>query len=197
MPSVLTGANLANRDLIYLGVSGDGDPASIGLGSIRARHAPRRQHGLYRGEQRRLRPHQGPVLATADRGSKSKRVDQQRPAIDLADGAAARRGFVARSFPATRSSLCRSSGRRSSTRRGLDRRDLALRRLQQSRGSTKSFDYVREHNEAVNRLDSSPRRRRSRLPTSRRVEVVEQHDLAKLGAPEGRADYDPTTGSAP
>src|SRR6516225_10900885 len=32
MPSVLTGANLANRDLIYLGVSGDGDSASIGLG---------------------------------------------------------------------------------------------------------------------------------------------------------------------
>jgi len=31
MPSVLTGANLANRDLIYLGVSGDGDSASIGL----------------------------------------------------------------------------------------------------------------------------------------------------------------------
>jgi len=32
MPSVLTGANLANRDLIYLGVSGDGDSASIGIG---------------------------------------------------------------------------------------------------------------------------------------------------------------------
>src|ERR1700732_1753829 len=32
MPSVLTGANLANRDLIYLGVSGDGDSASIGFG---------------------------------------------------------------------------------------------------------------------------------------------------------------------
>src|SRR6188768_1432971 len=31
MPSVLTGANLANRDLLYLGVSGDGDTASIGL----------------------------------------------------------------------------------------------------------------------------------------------------------------------
>src|SRR5262249_21245439 len=34
MPSVLTGANLANRDLIYLGVSGDGDSASIGLGQF-------------------------------------------------------------------------------------------------------------------------------------------------------------------
>src|SRR3569623_3636063 len=34
MPSVLTGANLANKDLIYLGVSGDGDSASIGLGQF-------------------------------------------------------------------------------------------------------------------------------------------------------------------
>ena len=40
MPSVLTGANLANRDLIYLGVSGDGDSASIGIGQFA--HAMRR-----------------------------------------------------------------------------------------------------------------------------------------------------------
>ena len=40
MPSVLTGANLANRDLIYLGVSGDGDTASIGFGQFA--HAMRR-----------------------------------------------------------------------------------------------------------------------------------------------------------
>src|SRR3979411_755637 len=40
MPSVLTGANLANRELIYLGVSGDGDSASIGLGQFA--HALRR-----------------------------------------------------------------------------------------------------------------------------------------------------------
>jgi len=41
MPSVATGANLANRDLIYIGVSGDGDTASIGLGQYC--HAIRRQ----------------------------------------------------------------------------------------------------------------------------------------------------------
>jgi len=34
MPSIATGANLANRDLIYIGVSGDGDSASIGLGQF-------------------------------------------------------------------------------------------------------------------------------------------------------------------
>ncbi|MDE2497346.1 MAG: 2-oxoacid:ferredoxin oxidoreductase subunit beta, partial [Xanthomonadaceae bacterium] len=34
MPSVLTGANLANRELLYLGISGDGDSASIGIGQF-------------------------------------------------------------------------------------------------------------------------------------------------------------------
>ena len=42
MPSVLTGASLANRDLIYLGVSGDGDSASIGFGQF--------AHSIRRGE---------------------------------------------------------------------------------------------------------------------------------------------------
>ena len=46
MPSVLTGANLANSDLIYLGVSGDGDSASIGLGQF--------AHAIRRGVKRRF-----------------------------------------------------------------------------------------------------------------------------------------------
>ena len=84
MPSVLTGANLANRDLIYLGVSGDGDSASIGLGQFA--HCIRRSvnmtyivenngvYGLTKGQ----------FSATADRGSKSKRgvVNYDEP-IDL------------------------------------------------------------------------------------------------------------------
>jgi hypothetical protein len=73
MPSVLTGANLANRDLIYLGVSGDGDRASIGLGQFA--HAIRRgvnmvyiveNNGVYGLTK-------GQFSATADRGSKAKR----------------------------------------------------------------------------------------------------------------------------
>ena len=62
MPSVLTGANLANRDLIYLGVSGDGDSRLDRLRPVRAFDPARRQHDLYRREQRRVRPDQGPVL---------------------------------------------------------------------------------------------------------------------------------------
>jgi 2-oxoglutarate ferredoxin oxidoreductase subunit beta len=73
MPSVLTGANLANRDLIYLGVSGDGDSASIGLGQFA--HSMRRgvnmtyiveNNGVYGLTK-------GQFSATADRGSKAKR----------------------------------------------------------------------------------------------------------------------------
>src|ERR1700748_2737963 len=73
MPSVLTGANLANRDLIYLGVSGDGDSASIGLGQFA--HAMRRgvnmvyiveNNGVYGLTK-------GQFSATSDRGAKSKK----------------------------------------------------------------------------------------------------------------------------
>jgi 2-oxoglutarate ferredoxin oxidoreductase subunit beta len=73
MPSVLTGANLANRELIYLGVSGDGDSASIGLGQFA--HVMRRgvnmvyiveNNGVYGLTK-------GQFSATADKGSKSKK----------------------------------------------------------------------------------------------------------------------------
>src|SRR6185503_16807386 len=73
MPSVLTGANLANRDLLYLGVSGDGDSASIGLGQFA--HSIRRgvnmtyiveNNGVYGLTK-------GQFSATADAGSKSKK----------------------------------------------------------------------------------------------------------------------------
>src|SRR5258708_20533787 len=73
MPSVLTGANLANRDLIYLGVSGDGDSASIGLGQFA--HCIRRgvdmvyiveNNGVYGLTK-------GQFSATPDKGSKARR----------------------------------------------------------------------------------------------------------------------------
>src|SRR5436190_15451367 len=107
MPSVLTGANLANRELIYLGVSGDGDSASIGLGQFA--HALRRDvnmvyivehngvYGLTKGQ----------FSATADRGSKSKRgLTNSDNAIDLV-ALALQLGatFVARSFSGDKGQL--------------------------------------------------------------------------------------------
>ena len=110
MPSVLTGANLANRDLIYLGVSGDGDSASIGLGQFA--HAIRRgvnmvyiveNNGVYGLTK-------GQFSATADRGSKSKRgVVNYRQPIDLVAHRDADRRDLRRAArsPATRRSWCR------------------------------------------------------------------------------------------
>ena len=110
MPSVLTGANLANRDLIYLGVSGDGDSASIGFGQFA--HAIRRgvnmiyiveNNGVYGLTK-------GQFSATADHGSKSKRgVVNTDSAIDLVAHRAAARRHLRRALasPATRPSSCR------------------------------------------------------------------------------------------
>src|SRR5881628_2570616 len=107
MPSVLTGANLANRDLIYLGVSGDGDTASIGLGQFA--HAMRRgvnmtyiveNNGVYGLTK-------GQFSATADQGSKSKKgaVNSDSP-VDLV-GMALQLGatYVGRSFSGNKSQL--------------------------------------------------------------------------------------------
>src|SRR6266550_3635052 len=122
MPSVLTGANLANRDLIYLGVSGDGDSASIGFGQFA--HSIRRgvnmtyiveNNGVYGLTK-------GQFSATADRGSKSKKgVTNTDNAIDLV-GMALQLGatFVGRSFsgdktqlvPLVRAAIERSEERR-------------------------------------------------------------------------------------
>ncbi len=110
MPSVLTGANIAARDLIYLGVSGDGDSASIGLGQFA--HAVRRgvnmtyiveNNGVYGLTK-------GQFSATSDKGSKAKKGAENKDSpIDLVMlGAAARRHLCrAQSSPATRRSSCR------------------------------------------------------------------------------------------
>ena len=107
MPSVLTGANLANRSLLYLGVSGDGDSASIGLGQFA--HAMRRgvrmayiveNNGVYGLTK-------GQFSATADLGSKSKKgvVNHDNP-VDLV-GMALQLGatYVARSFSGDKEQL--------------------------------------------------------------------------------------------
>ena len=156
MPSVLTGANLANRELIYLGVSGDGDTASIGFGQFA--HVMRRgvQHGLHRREQRRVRPDQGQFSATADRGSKSKKgvgardepIDLVAVAIEL--GAT----FVARSFSGDKAQLVPLI-KAAFQHRGAAFIDVISPcvTFNNHEGSTKSYDYVREHNIAVSSLD--------------------------------------------
>jgi 2-oxoglutarate/2-oxoacid ferredoxin oxidoreductase subunit beta len=159
MPSVATGANLANKDLIYLGVSGDGDSASIGLGQFC--HVIRRNlnmtyivmnngcYGLTKGQD----------SATADKGSVAKAghkniyepIDLCGLAIEL--GA----GFVAQSFSGDKSQLIPL------IKAALTHQGFAFINVlspcvtfNNNTGSTKSYDYIREHNAAVAGIDFVP-----------------------------------------
>jgi 2-oxoglutarate/2-oxoacid ferredoxin oxidoreductase subunit beta len=156
MPSVLTGAALANRDLIYLGVSGDGDSASIGIGQFA--HIMRRgvnmtyivmNNGVYGLTK-------GQFSATADQGSKSKKgvINTDAP-VDLV-GLALQLGatFVARSFSGDKAQLVPLI-EAALAHKGSAFIDVISPcvTFNNHAGSTKSYDYVREHNEAVNRID--------------------------------------------
>jgi 2-oxoglutarate ferredoxin oxidoreductase subunit beta len=195
MPSVLTGANLANRDLIYLGVSGDGDSASIGLGQFA--HALRRgvnmvyiveNNGVYGLTK-------GQFSATSDKGSKSKRgVANNDAAIDLV-GLALQLGatFVARSFSGDKAQLVPLI-KAALQHKGAAFIDCISPCVQFNNhdGSTKSFDYVREHNEAVNRLDFITAREEITAEYAPgTVEIVEQHDGSLLRLRKLATDYDP------
>jgi len=194
MPALVTGANAANRDILYIGISGDGDSLSIGLGQMC--HAIRRNvnllyvlenngvYGLTKGQ----------FSATADRGSKSKRgVTNTDNAIDLA-AMALQLGatFVARSFSGDKTQLVPiiEAAIKHTGAAFIDVISPCVA-FNNHAGSTKSFDYVREHNESVNRLDVISGRAPITVdyePGS--VQVVEQHDGTKLALRKLDADYD-------
>jgi 2-oxoglutarate/2-oxoacid ferredoxin oxidoreductase subunit beta len=194
MPSVLTGASLANRDLLYMGVSGDGDSASIGLGQFA--HSMRRgvnmvyivmNNGVYGLTK-------GQFSATADKGSKSKRgVTNNDEPIDLASlalqlGAT----FVARSFSGDKAQLVPLI-EAAIAHQGAAFIDVISPcvAFNNHPGSTKSYDYVREHNEAVNRIDFITER--SAITTEYApgtVQEVVQHDGSILRLRKVDENYD-------
>ena len=196
MPSVLTGAALANRDLIYLGVSGDGDSASIGLGQFA--HVLRRgvnmvyiveNNGVYGLTK-------GQFSATADKGSKSKRgaVNNDEPIdlvlLALALGAT----FVARGFSGDKTQLV-PLVKAAVAHRGAAFIDVISPcvAFNNHAGSTKSYDYVREHNDAVNRLDFWPSRDEITTeiaPGATRDVLL--HDGGTVRLHKLRDDYDPS-----
>ncbi len=196
MPSVMTGANLANRDLIYLGVSGDGDSASIGLGQFA--HSIRRgvnmtyiveNNGVYGLTK-------GQFSATSDKGSKSKKgVVNHDEAIDLV-GVALQLGasYVARSFSGDKAQLVPLI-KAAIRHKGAAFIDVISPCVQFNNhaGSTKSFDYVREHNDAVNRMDLILDRDEITVDYEPgAVELVTQHDGSILRLRKLAGDYDPT-----
>jgi 2-oxoglutarate/2-oxoacid ferredoxin oxidoreductase subunit beta len=196
MPSVLTGANLANRDLIYLGVSGDGDSASIGLGQFA--HVMRRgvnmtylleNNGVYGLTK-------GQFSATADKGSRAKKgAVNQDSAIDtvslaLIMGAT----FVARSFSGDKKQLV-PLVKAAIAHPGAAFIDIISPcvAFNNHPGSTKSYDYIREHNEVVNRLDFWPTRDAITIDYSEGGVIdVPQHDGSIIRLRKVETDYDPT-----
>jgi len=195
MPSVLTGANLANRGLIYLGVSGDGDSASIGIGQFV--HSIRRAvdmtyivenngvYGLTKGQ----------FSATADQGSVSKKgVANNDSPLDLVTMALQLGAtYVARSFSGDKQQLVPLI-KGALAHRGAALIDVVSPCIAFNNhpGSTKSYEYVREHNEAVNRLDVVlPRAEISAEYAEGELLEIDQHDGSVLRLRKLDADYDP------
>ena len=188
------GANAANRRLHYIGVSGDGDTLSIGLGQFC--HAIRRNlNMLYIIENNGVYGlTKGQFSASAYIGTKAKKGETNfQPPIDpvllaMTLGAS----FVARSFSGDKTQLVPLI-EAAILHRGAAFIDCISPcvAFNNHAGSTKSFDYVREHNDAVNRLDVITGRDPITVdyaPGS--VQVVEQHDGTKLALRKIDADYD-------
>jgi len=159
MPSVATGANMANRDLIYIGMSGDGDTSNIGFGQFA--HVIRRQlnmmyivanngvYGLTKGQS----------SATAKFGSKSKSgTVNSMEDIDLASIAIEMGAtFVARSFSGDTKQLV-ALMKAAISHKGLALIDIISPCVTFNNhvGSAHSFDYFREHADNANLSDFVP-----------------------------------------
>src|SRR5579885_2351769 len=159
MPAIATGAIAANRELTYIGISGDGDSLSIGLGHMC--HAIRRNlkmlyvienngvYGLTKGQ----------FSASADVGSKSKRGEPNRiaPIDPVMLGLSLGATFVARSFSGDKDQLVPI------LKAALSHRGFALVDVispcvtfNDHSGSTKSYLYTREHRVAATQADFVP-----------------------------------------
>ena len=200
MPSVTSGANAANRDLIYIGISGDGDSLSIGLGQLS--HAIRRNvrmlylidnngvYGLTKGQ----------FSASADIGSTSKKGEANlQPPIDpVLLGLTLGATFVARSFSGDKGQLVPI------LKAGLTHNGLALVDIispcvtfNDHEGSTKSYKFTREHEVEVVEADFVPLRREVVAPqTDAAVTVVTMHDGSTVRFRKTPEGYDPTNREA-
>lgn len=159
MPSIATGAAMANRDLLYLGVSGDGDTASIGAGQFV--HVVRRNlnmtyivmnngcYGLTKGQD----------SATADRGSASRKGHPNPfEAIDLCQLAIQLdAGFVARGFSGDKEQLVPML-KAAMRHKGFSLVDVISPcvTFNNTAASTKSYQWVRDHMEATATVDFIP-----------------------------------------
>ena len=196
MPAIATGAMLANRSLLGLGVTGDGDTASIGIGQFM--HLVRRNlpmiyvienngvYGLTKGQ----------FSATADLGSKLKTgAPNDLPPFDccalaLKWGAT----FVARSFSGDKKQL-QAILKTAIAHKGLTVIDVISPcvTFNDHEGSTKSYSYMKEHEQMLHDLDFVPYFEDIAvdIPEGEAMDV-QMHDGSHLRIRKLNRDYDPT-----
>ncbi len=196
MPSVGTGAMLANRRLIALGVSGDGDTGAIGIGQfvhMMRRNVPMiyiiEDNGCYGLTKGQFSP-------TADLGSTLKTgLANDLPPIDTC-ALAIQLGasFVARSFSGDKKQLL-AILKASLSHRGTCMIDVLSPcvTFNDHEGSTKSYAYVKDHDEPLGEVSFVPFFEDISIDydpgTTRAVEL---HDGSKLYLKKVAEDYDPT-----
>ena len=196
MAAIATGANAANRELTYIGISGDGDSLSIGLGHLC--HAIRRNvNMLYVIENNGVYGlTKGQFSASADVGSKSKRGEANRmspidPAmLALSIGAT----FVARSFSGDKEQLVPIL-KAAIAHRGFALVDVISPcvTFNDHNGSTKSYLYTRKHMQKTTEADFVP-------PASEILATIGQSGTTTVTMHDGSvvrftavpAHYDPT-----
>ena len=196
MPSIATGANAANRDLAYIGISGDGDSLSIGIGQLC--HAIRRNlNMLYVIENNGVYGlTKGQFSASADVGTKSKKGEANRQSpidpvmLALTLGAT----FVARSFSGDKAQLVPL------LKAGLAHRGFALIDVispcvtfNDHEGSTKSYLHTRKHLLQMVQADFVPPAREITADYDEGATVsVTLHDGSNVRLSKVAHDYDPT-----
>jgi 2-oxoglutarate ferredoxin oxidoreductase subunit beta len=196
MPSVTSGASAANRELTYIGISGDGDSLSIGLGQLS--HAIRRNvNMLYVLENNGVYGlTKGQFSASADIGSTSKKgeANEQAPIDPVLLALTLGATFVARSFSGDKKQLVPI------LKAGIAHKGLALVDVispcvsfNDHEGSTKSYAFTREHEVEAVHADFVPLQREITVPDSNDdVRVVQMHDGATVRLRSTTTDYDPT-----
>src|SRR5690242_7252879 len=196
MPAIATGALLANHHLLGVGVTGDGDTASIGIGQFM--HLVRRNlpliyvienngvYGLTKGQ----------FSATADVGSTLKTgIINDLPPFDCC-ALALRWGatFVARSFSGDKKQL-QAILKTAIAHNGLTVIDVISPcvTFNDHTGSTKSYTYMKEHEQVLHELDFVPHYEdiSVEIPEGE-VREVEMHDGSHLRIRKLDRDYDPT-----
>jgi 2-oxoglutarate/2-oxoacid ferredoxin oxidoreductase subunit beta len=195
MPSVSTGAILGNSTMTTLGVSGDGDTASIGIGQFV--HMMRRNlpmiyiiedngvYGLTKGQ----------FSATADIGSKLKTgVVNELPAIDTC-ALAIQLGatFVGRSFSGDKKQLL-AMLKAAISHKGTVMLDVISPcvTFNDHEGSTKSYKFMQEHDEPINEIGFVASFEEIDVDYDGQVYDVEMHDGSSLRLRKLHEDYDPS-----